>query len=105
MTNGSLQPKFIKPFSRGQITLPKDYREYFDIDENSWLKVSVGDGQILIKPVKKLDEPKRIKPKINRETYLKKLLKIRGAWFNEREISEVRTEIEERLKRNEKALT
>jgi len=105
MMNGNLQPKFIQPFSKGQITLPKDYREYLGINENSWLKISVLDEQILIQPVKGMEESRVIKPKINREAYLKKLLKIKGTWFDEKEIDEVRAEIEERLARNEKTLT
>lgn len=105
MVNTSLQPKFIQPFSRGQITLPKDYREYLGINEKSWLKISLLDDEILIQPVKDAKESRVIKPKISREAYLKKLLKIKGAWFNKKEIDEVRAEIEERLDRNEKAFT
>jgi len=105
MTNVGPQSKFIQPFSRGQVTIPKDYREYLGINEESWLKISLLDDQILIQPVKDTKESRVVKPKISREAYLKKLLKIKGAWFNKKGIDEVRTEIEERLAKNEKAFT
>lgn len=103
----NLQPKFIKPFSKGQITLPKDYREYLGIDENSWLRIALENSQILIEPIEKEGQRRTIKPKVDRKRYLKILSKIQGKWFGEKEveeIKEVRAEIEKRLLKNEKAL-
>lgn len=107
MGNASLQPKFIKPFSKGQITLPKDYREYLGIDENSWLRIALENSQILIEPVEKETESRTIRPSVDRKTYLKNLLKVKGAWFGKKEVKEmkkIRAEIEKRLLRNEKDL-
>lgn len=104
METAVFQPKFIKPFSRGQVTLPKNYRDYLGIDENSWLKVCLWNNQILIKPVKEVESQKAIKPKIGLKAYRKILFKIKGGWFDEREHKKMRNEIEKRLLENEKAL-
>lgn len=53
--------RFIKSFSKGQITIPKDIREAFDID------------------------------------YLKKLKKIKGDWFSNREFISTRQQVEQKL--------
>ena len=108
MNSASLQPKYIRPFSKGQITLPKDYREYLGIDENSWLRIALENSQILIEPVKEERKTRTVKPKVDRKRYLKILSKIQGKWFGEKEVEEIkktRAEIERRLLKNEKALT
>lgn len=105
MKGGVLEPRFIKPFSKGQITLPKDYREHLGIDENSWLRISLWDEQILVQPVKDLQKTRRIKPRMSKKTYLKTLLKIKGDWLKGEEMKKTRKEIEKRLLRNGKNLT
>lgn len=102
MNNTVPQTKFIKPFSKGQITLPKDYREYLGIDEDSWLKVSLKGEKILLQPVEDFDELRRIEPEFNKEVYLRSILKIKGDWFNEKEMRRARKEVERRLTKNEK---
>lgn len=104
MRETTLQPKFIRPFSKGQITLPKDYREHLRIDENSWLRISLLDDQILIQPIKN-QLSRRIKAKLNLRDYKKVLLKIKGNWVNKAEYKKTREEIEKRLFRNEKNFT
>ncbi len=102
MTNGVLQPKFIKLFSRGQITLPKDYRDYLDIDEKSWLKISLGSkSEIVIQPVKEVKRQKSIKPKLNLEKYKKILSRIKGSFSPEleEENKQIRKEMQQRLKK------
>lgn len=101
MSNASPQPKFIKPFSKGQITLPKDYREYLGIDENSWLRIALREDEILIKPVEKEGQRRTIKPKISLKKYLKILPQIQGAFGNElvKENRQIRKEVEKRLRR------
>lgn len=109
MTQSSLQPKFIKPFSRGQITLPKDYRDFLGIDSNSWLFLTIQDDSLIIKPVKKENfittkKPRILKAKISQKTYLKNLLKIKSSWFSEKDLGDykkIRQEIEERFRQNE----
>lgn len=101
MTETTLQPKFIKPFSRGQITLPKNYREYLGIDENSWLRITLREDEILIKPVEKEGQRRTIKPKISLKKYLKILPQIQGAFGDELvgENKQIRKEVEKRLRR------
>lgn len=100
-----LHPKFIKPFSKGQITIPKNYREYLGIDEESWLKISLWNNQILVQPIKEVREARRVKPRLDKKTYLKVLLKIKGDWLKKEEIRKIRTEVEKRLLDDEENLT
>lgn len=58
----------------------------------------------MVKPVENSEKTRTIKPRVDRKTYLKRILEIKGDWFDEKEIKEVRREIEERLDRNEKSL-
>lgn len=105
MSNSTLQPRFVKPFSRGQVTLPKIYRDYLGIDEASWLKVSLWNGQILLKPVKESQAARKIRPVLGKKTYLKALSAIKGDWLNQKEMKKIRTAVEKRLAKNEKSLT
>lgn len=104
MNNNIPQAKFIKPFSKGQITLPKDYREYLGIDEDSWLKVSLKGEKVLLQPVEDFDELRRIEPEANKEVYLRSILKIKSDWFDEKEMKRARKGVERRLTKNEKDL-
>ena len=97
-----IQPQFIKPFSRGQITLPKRYRDYLGINENSWLKISLEDNKIFLQKIQEAQESRIIKSTVSRNDYLKKILEIRGKWFSEDEYKKTRKGIEKRLLRNEK---
>lgn len=97
--------KFIKPFSRGQITIPKDYREYLGIDEDSWLKVSLWKNQILLQPVGEFQETRVVKARVSGKIYLNGLLKVKGDWFKEREFEKIRVRVEKRVLENEKNLT
>lgn len=105
MKNLVLQPKFIKPFSKGQITLPKNYRDFLGIDEKSWLKISLQGEQILLQPVKEertiAKNPLIIKPKTSFKNYLKILSKAKGAFGPEleEENKTIRKEVEERLRK------
>lgn len=93
MNGKLLQSKFIKPFSKGQITLPKDYREYLGINDTSWLKLFLFDNKIIVQPVKEE------KPKISLKDYLKMLPKIKGTFGVEleKENKQIRKELEDRL--------
>jgi len=105
MANTTPQPRFIKPFSKGQITLPKDYRDFLGIDENSWLKISLWNKkQMILQPIKEIEESMVIKPKVDLKTYREKLLKIKGKWFDVSDFKKIRKEIEKRLAKNERDL-
>ena len=108
MSNAGLQPKFIKPFSRGQITLPKDYRDCLGIDETTWLRIFLSDDRIVVEPVKEvvdMDDSDKlvIKPKISSSAYRNAVLSAKGVFGVkiEEEASQVRKEISQRLKKQE----
>jgi len=85
--------RYIKSFSKGQITIPKELREIFGIGDEFWLKLYISNGRLIAEPVEeqKNDEEK--------ESYRKKLLGIKGDWFDEKEFDTNRKQVEARLKK------
>lgn len=82
--------RFVKSFSKGQITIPKDIREMLGIVNEFWLKLQVQNGKIIAEPVEN-------KPKLTKEEYAKMLLNIKGDWFSQKEHNKIRKEIEKKL--------
>ena len=80
--------RFVKSFSRGQITIPKDIRDWLGISEEFWLKLSVQEGKIIAEPAE---------VKTNKSVYAKKLLKLKGDWLNLAEIEKNRNQIEKQI--------
>ena len=79
---------YIKSFSKGQITVPKDVRESLCLGDEFWLKLYTDSGKIIAEP---------IEHKKDTTTYQKKLLTIKGRWFKAKEIDGNRKQIEKRL--------
>jgi len=80
--------RFVKSFSRGQITIPKDIRDWLGISEEFWLKLSVQEGKIIAELAEE---------KTNKSVYAKKLLKLKGDWLNLAEIEKNRNQIEKQI--------
>lgn len=53
--------KYIKSFSNGQVTIPKEIRESLGIGENFWLKLSVDEGRIIAEPMESTQDKKSYK--------------------------------------------
>ncbi len=81
--------RFIKSFSKGQITIPKEFRKAIGVRDNFWLKLSIKSGKIIAEPVEKEKD---------KEAYSQKLLTIKGQWFSSKEFSRTREEVEKRFK-------
>lgn len=90
-TDNNVQ-KYIKSFSKGQITVPKEIREALGIGDTFWLKVYLNQDKIIAEPVESASKD------LN---YAEKLLEVEGKWFSETEIKKTRKQIEKRLKKNE----
>lgn len=80
--------RFVKSFSKGQITIPKELRNALGIVNEFWLKLYIQNGRIIAEPVEK---------EKNREDYAKKLLSIKGEWFSQKEHEKIKQEIEKKL--------
>ncbi len=63
------------PQPRGQITLPKKFRDELGIDNDTHLKVSLSEGKIMVELLGDSD-PYTIKPRVSRQEYLKTLKEI-----------------------------
>lgn len=86
--------RYIKSFSKGQITIPKEMRKTIGVGDDFWLKVYIDDNKLIAEPV---GEPE------DKSKYLESLLKIKGDWFLLKDYKSIRNQIEKRLKVNETA--
>ncbi|OGE06208.1 hypothetical protein A3I53_00625 [Candidatus Curtissbacteria bacterium RIFCSPLOWO2_02_FULL_40_13b] len=82
--------RFIKSFSKGQITIPKEFRKAIGVRDNFWLKLTIKGGKIVAEPVEK---------EKNKKAYSQKLLAIKGQWFSPSEFQEARRAVEKRLEK------
>ena len=81
--------RFIKSFSKGQITIPKEFRDRFGIGDEFWLKLSIEEGKLVAEPVGQ---------NVSSGDYAQKLLKVKGDWFSKQEYQEIRAGVSRRLK-------
>lgn len=93
--NYMIEPiKYIKSFSRGQITIPKDIREALGVPEEFWMKMSIDDGKIVVEPVK--NRP-------SKNDYVQSLLSMNTDWFTDEDYADykkVRQEADEHVEKN-----
>lgn len=82
--------KYIKSFSQGQITIPKDFRDELNLGVEFWMKMKLINQQIVLEPVER---------KTSKQGYLNKLLTVKGGWFNVEDYKQMRKQIRERGKR------
>jgi bifunctional DNA-binding transcriptional regulator/antitoxin component of YhaV-PrlF toxin-antitoxin module len=81
--------RFVKSFSKGQITIPKDFRDMFGLSYDFWLKLYVNNNKIIAEPVEKDKD---------QSEYAKKLLSIKGRWLSKNEINKNRINTEKQIK-------
>lgn len=79
--------KYIKSFSQGQITIPKEFREELGLDNEFWLKLQLINQVIVAKPIEK---------SINKKQYANSLLKIKGDWFDYKDWEKMRWQLNQR---------
>lgn len=84
--------RFVKSFNKGQLTLPKQIRDYLGIGEEFWLRLYVKDGKIIAEPI---PEEK------DKDEYAKKLLNMKTDWFDIKEFKKNRKQIEKQIKKRE----
>lgn len=80
--------RYIKSFSKGQITIPKEFRDLFGLINDFWLKLYIDRGRIIAEPIEKT---------VDKTMYAKSLLAIKGNWINTQEITRNRKDIEKNL--------
>lgn len=85
--------RFVKSFSNGQITIPKEFRDAFGIAHEFWLKLSLEDGKIIAEPIEKGR---------SKTEYAQTLLSIKGDWLDEDELKTNRDQVEKQI--NERIL-
>lgn len=90
--NHKYNEKYIKSFSKGQITLPKEFRDSLGLEDGFWLRMSVVQGKIVAEP---------INTKVNKKDLLQKLKKVDGNWFSDKDHKDMRKDLNKRTKRYE----
>jgi len=83
--------KYIKSFSQGQITIPKEFREELGLENEFWLKLQLVNQVIVAEPME--DEKK-----INQKEYAESLLEVDGSWFDREDYKKMRKETRKRKK-------
>jgi bifunctional DNA-binding transcriptional regulator/antitoxin component of YhaV-PrlF toxin-antitoxin module len=58
MTDHTPVTKIVRPFSRGHITIPAEFRRLLGIEEKTELRVTFQDGVLRITPLSPLETPK-----------------------------------------------
>ena len=53
--------RFVRPYARGQITIPLEFRERLEIDENTLLQISLKGSKIEITPFKVVDSDQMLR--------------------------------------------
>lgn len=86
--------RYVKSFSQGQITIPKEFRDKLNLGNDFWLKLILTSDKIIAKPAEEL------KP-VAKNSYAKRLLQIRGSWFNAKDWKKIRQGVENHLRYNQ----
>lgn len=81
--------RYIKSFSKGQITIPKEFREFFGIGDEFWLKIHIADGKLIAEPIEQK----------HKTDYKKTLLGIKEILDLSSELNNNREQIEKQLKK------
>ena len=82
---------FVKSFSRGQITIPKVFRDKLGVENDFWLKMAIDGNRLIAEPVSDEPRPKNLADK---------LLSVKGDWFNLSDWKKTRVEVSRRLNAN-----
>ena len=53
--------RLVKPYAKGQITIPADFRKRLGIDENSILEIRLKGTKLEISPLKVVDEERLLR--------------------------------------------
>jgi len=80
--------KYIKSFSNGQVTIPKDIRDSLGMGENFWLKLSVTEGRIIAEPME---------ANLDKKSYKDSLLDIKAVVDLGPQISSNRRQVERQI--------
>lgn len=80
--------KYIKSFSNGQVTIPKDIRDSLGIGENFWLKLFVSEGKIIAEPMEENQD---------KQAYKKTLLGIKTVVDLEPQVTSNRKQVERQI--------
>ncbi|MBI4021779.1 MAG: AbrB/MazE/SpoVT family DNA-binding domain-containing protein [Candidatus Andersenbacteria bacterium] len=82
--------KYVKSFSKGQITIPKEFREELGLGDEFWLKLFEEEGKIVAEPAEPSPPP---------ADYTETLRTISGDWFDARDYRAMRKEVSRRFDR------
>lgn len=80
--------KYVKSFSKGQITIPKALREQLGLGDEFWLKLFEEQGRIVAEPAEPSPPP---------ADYTETLRTISGDWFDARDYRVMRKGVTRRI--------
>jgi|GEM_PF-1342794 len=92
-TQTATQPKYVKSFSNGQITVPKEFRDSLGLGTDFWLRMFIHEGGIVSQPVK---------DGFDTSAYVESINSIDSSGFTKKDFSNwksIRKEFDSRVKR------
>lgn len=81
--------KYVKSFSKGQITIPKEVRESLALGDDFWLKLSIEGNKMVFE---------RAEQEKNDQHYAERLKKIKGGWLTKDEYRKNRAQTKRKFK-------
>lgn len=91
--NSQPRIKYVKTFSKGQITIPKEFRDSLGLGDEFWIRLSIDQDEIKLKPVKE-------EKKMSKDEWIKQMLAMPPIEIDTQEIARNRRQINKRLERN-----
>lgn len=82
--------QFVKSFSKGQITIPKELRNLLGIQNEFWLKLWTERGKIIAEPIEK---------KMDKSVWRKELLQITQIKISMDEMKRNKEQMEKQIKK------
>lgn len=83
---------YIKSYSKGQFTLPKEVREEFNLGDDFWLELTVDGNKMIVKKAEPMD---RVREPVTSD-YVTKIQKINGSWSLQEDWEKIRQDFDSR---------
>lgn len=92
--NNQPQTRYIKTFSKGQITIPKEIRDSLGLGDEFWIKLSVDQDEIRLQPVKE-------EKKMSKDEWIKRMMAMPPIEIDVEEIAANRKQWDKQIKDRE----
>lgn len=85
---------FIKSYSKGQLTIPKEVRDSMGLGDDFWLELTMEGNKLTIKPLKDTNVVRE--PSTGADDYAKMLKNLDTSWFDEEQYKKLKDDLAKR---------